>query len=61
MYLTLPIKSQDCFMKKTFIKLTWSSMPDIIGANIEPIRANIDAIATALFLMTVGNNSAVYM
>ena len=36
-------------------------MPDIIGANIEPIRANIDAIATALFLMTVGNNSAVYM
>ena len=33
--------------------------PDMIGAKIEPNRANMDATAIALFRITVGNNSAV--
>ena len=39
--------------------ITWSNTPDITGANIDPTRANIDAMETALFLITVGNSSAV--
>ena len=30
------------------------------GADIDPIRANVEAAPTATFLTDVGNNSAVY-
>ena len=52
---------KDFSRKKFYISHTLPRTPDMIGAKIEPKRANMDATAIALFRITVGNNSAVYM
>ena len=42
------------------LKSKLTNRSTMYGADIDPIRANVDAAPTATFLTDVGNSSAVY-